>query len=126
MKKFITLTSLFLLLGIGVCSTVSAKPKNHNRRSHEQVSFIPLHQKGGFAIMVDKQQPGKSMVIIYDQDKNVVFKDCLTKGTRAEKKYILSNLNNGDYTVEVYSKVHDIKTPFYVYDTGQKKIVHML
>lgn len=85
MKKFITLTSLFLLLGIGVCSTVSAKPKNHNRRSHEQVSFIPLHQKGGFAIMVDKQQPGKSMVIIYDQDKNVVFKDCLTKGTRAEK-----------------------------------------
>ena len=127
MKKFITLTSLFLLLGIGVCSAVSAKPKNHNKRSsHEQVSFIPLHQKGGFAIMVDKQEPGKSMVIIYDQNKDVVFKDCLTKGTRAEKKYVLSNLDNGNYTVEVYSKTHDITTSFYVYDKGQKKIVHML
>ena len=132
MKKFITLTSLSLLLGMGVCSTVSAKPINfhmrshHETSSHEQVSFIPLHQKEGFAIMVDKLDPGKSMVIIYDRDKNVVFKDCLTKGTRNEKKYILSNLNNGDYTVEVYSKMHDIQTSFYVYDNGKKKIAHMI
>jgi hypothetical protein len=132
MKKFITLTSLFLLLGMGVCSTVSAKPisfhirSNHRAWSNEQVSFIPLHQKLGFAVMVDKLDPGKSMVIISDRDGNVVFKDCLTKGTRNEKKYILSSLDNGDYTVEVYSKTHDIKTSFYVYDNGKKKIVHMI
>jgi hypothetical protein len=45
---------------------------------------------------------------------------------KAEKKYILSDLDNGDYTVEVFSKSHDIKTSFYVYDSGKKKIVHMI
>jgi hypothetical protein len=131
MKKFVTRAALLLILGVGVCSTVSAKPNNHrtshkNMQTHEQVSFIPLHQKGGFAVMVDKLEPGSSMVIIYDQYQNVVFKDRLTKGMKAEKKYILSNLDNGDYTVEVFSKAHDIKTSFYVYDNGRKKIVHMI
>lgn len=132
MKKFITQTALLLALGMGVCSTLSAKPKSfHVRSSHmgssyEQVSFIPLQTKKGFAIMVDKLQPGNSTVIIYDQNKNVVFKDCLTKNTRAEKKYILSGLNDGDYTVEVFSKTHDIKTSFYVWDNGKRKIVHMI
>jgi hypothetical protein len=74
MKKFVTRAALFLALGVGVCSTVSAKPNNHrmthkNMQTHEQVCFIPLTKKGGFAIMVDKQEPGSSMVIIYDQDK---------------------------------------------------------
>ena len=132
MKKFITLTSLSLLLGMGVCSTVSAKPVSFHIRSHravtshEQVSFIPLKKEKGFAVMVDKLDPGKSMVIIYDQNKDVVFKDCLTKGTRAEKKYNMAYLDNGDYTVEVYSKTHDVKTPFYVYNRGETKMVHML
>jgi uncharacterized protein (DUF2249 family) len=133
MKKFITQTALLLALGMGVCSTVAAKPiRFHMRSSHmrsssyEQVSFIPLQTKKGFAVMVDKLQPGNSMVIIYDQYKNVVFKDRLTKNTRAEKKYILSNLDNGDYTVEVFSKTHDIKTSFYVWDNGKRKIVHMI
>lgn len=131
MKKFVTRAALFLALGVGVCSTVSAKPNNRRTtikhiQTHEQVSFIPLHQKGGFAIMVDKPEPGSSVVIIYDQYKNVVFKDRLTKGMKAEKKYILSDLANGNYTVEVFSKTHDIKTSFYVYDNGRKKIVHMI
>jgi hypothetical protein len=132
MKKFITLASLSLFLGMGISTAVSAKPIHFHMRSHQrtmstaQVSFIPLQQKLGFAVMVDKFEPGKSMVIVYDRDKNVVFKDCLTKGTRNEKKYILSNLDNGDYTVEVYSKNHDIQTSFYVYDSGKKKVVHMI
>lgn len=124
MKKFITLTAVSLLLGIGVCSTASAKP-NHHIKSSETVSLIPLRAKKGFAVMVDKQLPGKSVVIIYDSDKNVVFKDQLTKGFKAEKKYILSNLDIGDYTVEVYSKNHDIQTQFFVYHVGQNKIVRL-
>jgi hypothetical protein len=132
MKKFITLTSLSLLLGMGVCSTVSAKPVSFHIRSlrevssNEQVSFIPLKKEKGFAVMVDKPDPGKSMVIIYDKDKNVVFKNCLTKNVRAEKKYNMAYLDKGDYTVEVYSKMHDVKTPFYVYNNGETKTVHML
>lgn len=130
MKKFVTRAVLLLALGAGVCSTESATPNNHrtthNMQTRQKVSFIPLHQKGGFAIMVDKLQPGSSTVIIYDQYQNVVFKDRLTKGRKAEKKYFVTNLDNGDYTVGVFSKAHDIKTSFRVYNTGRKKTVHMI
>lgn len=126
MRKSITLAALLLFLGIAASSTVSAKPKGHDIKKGEQVSFIPLQAKKGFAVMVDKQEPGTSMVIVYDKDKNVVFKDLLTKGNKAEKKYIFSNLDAGDYTVEVYSKEHDVRTPFFVYNSGQKKIVRLL
>ncbi|MDB5136454.1 MAG: hypothetical protein JWP37_3057 [Mucilaginibacter sp.] len=124
MKKSITLAAL-LLFGIGVSSTAFAKPKSHKISAHEQVSLIPLREYKGFAVMVDKRVPGKSLVMIYDKDNNVVFKDLLTKGTKAEKKYILSDLDNGDYKVEVFSKGHDIKTQFYVYHAGQKKIIRL-
>jgi hypothetical protein len=125
MKKSIKLAVLFLLLGMGVSSTVSAKTKNHTAKAREQVSLIPLHAKGGFAVVVDKQEPGKSVVIISDRDNNVVYKDLLTKGTRAEKKYNFTNLDDGYYTVEVFSKGHDIKTHFLVYTRGQKKMVRL-
>src|SRR5258708_35908994 len=106
MKTSITLAALLLLLGTGVFAAAPAKTKGNKMNTREQVSFIPLHGYRGFAVRVDKQVPGKSMVIVYDQDQNVVYKDCLTKGTEAEKKYILSQLSTGDYTVEVYSKTH--------------------
>jgi len=112
-------------LGAGVCATASAKSRNHDMKPREVVSLIPLHYQKGFAVRVDKQDAGKSMVIIYDQDGTAVFKDMLTKGTVAEKKYILSNLDNGDYTVEVFSKNHDIQTQFFVYHAGQKKITRL-
>jgi uncharacterized protein (DUF2141 family) len=126
MRKSITLAALLLFLGIAASSTVSAKTKSHHIKSREQVSLIPLRAKKGFAVMVNKQEPGKSVVIVYDKDKNVVFKDLLTNGTKAEKKYIFSNLDAGDYTIEVYSRERDVKTPFFVYNSGQKKIVRLL
>ncbi|HTE01086.1 MAG TPA: hypothetical protein VK668_17470 [Mucilaginibacter sp.] len=125
MKTSIKLIALFLLLGTGAFASTPTK-HNHKVNMHDQVSLIPLHQKEGFAIMVDKADPGKSVVIIYDRDLNVVFKDCLTKGnTRSEKKYIFPDLANGDYTVEVFSKNHDVKTQFFIYNDGKKRIVRL-
>jgi len=125
MKKLINLGVLFLLLGTSAFAAIPAKSKAPIAKPNEQVSFIPLRLKSGFAIMVNKLEPGKSVVIFYDNDQNVIFKDVLTKGTKAEKKYILSSLDDGDYTVEVYSKNHDIKTQFSVYNRGERKVSHM-
>jgi hypothetical protein len=75
---------------------------------------------------VDKAMPGKSVVIINDDSGNTVFKDCLTKGTLAEKKYLLRELNNGKYTVEIYAKGHDIKTNFYIYNNGDRRVVDIM
>jgi hypothetical protein len=123
MKTSIKLIVLLFLLSTGAF----AKPsRNHNMNTYNQVSLIPLHHSRGFAVMVDKAQPGNSMVIIYDSDRNVVFKDRLTKGMRNEKKYLLHELDNGQYTVEVFSKDHDVQTKFYIYNKGDKRIVDII
>jgi hypothetical protein len=127
MKKSITLAALFLFLGIGAFASTPTKSKAKAKTNmHNQVSLIPLRHSRGFAVMVDKALPGKSMVIVYDSDQNVLFKDRLTKGTRAEKKYMLGELDNGTYTVEVYSKGHDVKTKFYIYNKGERRIVDIM
>jgi hypothetical protein len=126
MKTSIKLAALLMIFSTGAFAST------HNRYNprvnvHDQVSLIPLHQKEGFAVMVDKAGPGKSLVIIYDQDKNAIFKDLLTNGNvRSEKKYLLSELANGTYTVEVFSKNHVVKTQFHIYNKGQKRIVDIV
>lgn len=125
MKRSITLTALCLLTGMGAFAT-TAKPRHHKMdmaMNKQQVSIIPLRHEPGFAVMVDKQMPSRSMIIISDPDENMVFKDVLTDGTRAEKKYNLSQLDAGNYTLEVFSKGHDIKTNFYVYNKSQGKVI---
>ena len=131
MKKLITTSALSLLLGIGVCNVASAKPKHHHNddmsMNKQVVSLIPLKGCRGFAVRVDKMQPARSTVIISDVDGNTVFKDRLTEGRNAEKKYILAqDLQDGKYSVEVYSKDHDIKTDFYIYNNGKRRIVDIM
>ena len=129
MKKFLTIAAVSLALGFSASSNASAKPLFHHHmtkmKTNETVSLIPLQKEKGFAVMVDKALPGKSVVIVYDADHNGIFKDVLTKGFKAEKKYILSQLGDGDYTVEVYSKNHDVQTQFFVYHAGMHKITRL-
>lgn len=126
MKTFIKLSAALLLSAASVF-TAAAKPRHHmNNMTYNQVSIIPLKHNRGFAIHVDKAMPGKSVVIINDDSGNTVFKDCLTKGTLAEKKYLLRELNNGKYTVEIYAKGHDIRTNFYIYNNGDRRVVDIM
>ena len=125
MKSSIRLSALSLLMSLGAFAA-TAKPRHHKMDMYmnkQQVSIIPLRQEPGFAVMVDKQMPCRSMVIISDPDENMVFKDVLTDGTKAEKKYNLSQLDAGNYTLEVFSKGHDIKTNFYVYNKSKGKVI---
>jgi len=126
MKNSFKLAALFLLLGTGAFAAPPTRLKSPAPTLADRVSLIPLHLKSGFAVMVDKREPGKSVVMIYDNDQNVIFKDVLTKRGTAEKKYILSSLNNGNYTVEVFSKNHDIKTRFNVYNRRGRQVVHLM
>jgi hypothetical protein len=71
--------------------------------------------------------PASSMVIVSDEYGNTVYKDCLTQGATAEKKYVLDrDLLDGKYVVEVYSKEHDIQTNFYIYHRGDRRIVDIM
>jgi hypothetical protein len=120
MKKSITLAALLLVLGTSVFAAAApAKTKSNNLM--DEITFVPLKSDRGFGIKVDKLAPGKSIVMIYDNDRNPVFKDVLSKGTSGQKNYILTSLENGDYTVEVRSNDQIVKKQLHVYDEGQTK-----
>jgi hypothetical protein len=118
MKKSIAFAALLLALGTSVFAAV---PAVANSSKSDEVSFTSLPSDKGFAVKVSKEEAGKSMVIIYDKDSNVIFKDLLSKGTDAQKGYIVSSLENGDYTVEVVSAKKTVTKQLHVYDEGQKK-----
>lgn len=118
MKKSITLVALLLALGTSVFATV---PAVDNSSKSNEISFSSLPADKGFAVKVNKEEAGKSLVIIYDQDSNVIFKDLLSKGTDGQKGYIVNSLENGDYTVEVVSNKKTVTRQLHVYDEGQKK-----
>jgi hypothetical protein len=119
MKKSITLAALILALGTGVFAATPAKSSTPKRAA--EVSFASLPADNGFSVKVSKEEAGKSVVIIYDQDKNVIFKDLLSKGTQGEKGYVLTSLENGTYTVEVASNKSVVKKQIHVYeDEGAK------
>ncbi|MGZ3767613.1 MAG: hypothetical protein ACXVB0_10025 [Mucilaginibacter sp.] len=121
MKKSIALAALLLALGTSVFAAAPAKVKGHKGHSNGQITFVPLKSDKGFGVKIDKEESGKSIVIVYDNEKNVVFKDLLSKGTSAEKGYVVTGLEDGDYTVEVFTGSQDVKKQLHVYDDGQAK-----
>jgi hypothetical protein len=124
MKTPIKMIALLLLIFLGTGAFASIHVRSYHKASHitSHVSLIPLKHSRGFALMVDKNTPGDSMVIIYDINGNAFFKSKLSSGLRNETKYVTTQLEEGQYTVEVYSKNHDVKTRFYIYDNGYRRI----
>ena len=112
MKKTIALAALILGLGTSVFAAVPAKSKA------EKVSFTSLKDDKGFGVSVEA---GKSIVMFYDANNNVIFKDVLSKGGAAVKGYIVTSLEDGDYTVEVKTGKDVVTKQMHVYDDGQAK-----
>lgn len=122
MKTSIKLIALFLLFSTGAFASIHFKTYHKSNHVNAQVSLVPLHHSRGFALMVDKTMPGNSMVIIYNSNGDGIFKANLPSGASNETKYLTTQLEDGQYTVEVYSKDHDVKTWFYIYNNGARRI----
>jgi len=116
MKKTIALAALILGLGTSVFAAVPAKSKAP--KASEKVSFTSLKDDRGFGVSVEA---GKSIVMFYDANSNVIFKDVLSKGGAAAKGYVVTGLENGDYAVEVAANKSVVTKHIHVYDEGQKK-----
>ena len=115
MKKTLTIAALILMAGTSVFATPG---KSKAPKANNTVSFTEPAKDNTFSVKVAAE---KSVVIIYDQDGNAFFKDLVSKGLPTEKSYDVSNLENGDYTVEIKSEKSDIKKQMHVYDNGQGK-----
>ncbi|HWD86966.1 MAG TPA: T9SS type A sorting domain-containing protein [Mucilaginibacter sp.] len=115
MKKTLTIAALILAAGTSV---FAAPGKSKAPKANNTVSFIEPAKENVFSVKVAAE---RSVVIIYDQDGNAIYKDLVSKGLPTEKSYNVSNLDNGEYTVEIKSEKSDIKKHMHVYDDGQGK-----
>jgi len=119
MKKSIALAALLVALGTSVFAATTVKTGDNG--SKDEISFVQLKSDNGFGVKIDKETAGKSVVIVYDDANNVIFKDLLSKGESGEKSYVISSLEAGDYTVEVASKGQTVKKHMHVYEDGNAK-----
>jgi hypothetical protein len=122
MKNSIKLAALFLVASTGLFAATSAKAATVVPSTKDVITVSSLPSEDGVAVKVEKDEPGKAFVIIYDKDGNVLRKDVLSNDKGFEKGYILSQLENGDYTIEITSDKQVVKKDIHVYDEDQTKM----
>jgi hypothetical protein len=123
MKNSIKLTALFLLASTGLFAAVPSKTIGVVPPSKDVITFSSLPSHKGVEIKVDRAEPGKAIVTIYDKDENVIYKDALPGSFKAmEKGYILNQLDNGDYKIEVTSNKQTVTKEIHVYDEDHSRV----
>ena len=121
MKTSIKLTALLLLASTGIFAATPSNTKAPAAKPESYITFSSMPSKMGIAVKVARSDAGKAIVMFYDQDHNVILKDVLPASGTMEKGYILSKLENGDYTMEVTLNKQVVKKAIHVYDEDQTK-----
>ena len=121
MKTSIKLTALLLLASTGIFAATPSKTKAPASKADSYITFSSLPSKMGIDLKVARSDEGKAIVMFYDQDRNMILKDVLPAAGTMEKGYILSKLENGDYTMEVTLNKQVVKKAIHVYDEDQRK-----
>jgi len=127
MKHSIKLLAAGLLLSTGLFAAVPAKhatPKTSPMKG--MVSFKQMPTKRGIEIKLNDPTAGNATVIIYDWNNDVVWKEPLSTKKGLDKGFVLSQLDNGNYTVEVFcDKQMVAKKTAHVYYKGDSKFVQL-
>ena len=121
MKTSIKLTALLVLASTSIFAATPSKTKDPVAKAKEEITFSSLPSQMGIDVKVARSDEGKAIVMFYDQDHNVILKDVLPTSGTVEKGYILSKLENGDYTMEVTLNKQVVKKAIHVYDEDQTK-----
>ncbi|HZY35351.1 MAG TPA: hypothetical protein VFE53_01810 [Mucilaginibacter sp.] len=127
MKHSINLLAAGLLLSTGLFAAVPAKPTTPKTSPMTRmVSVMPMPTKRGIEVKLNDPTMGKATVIIYDWNNDVVWKEPLSTKKGLDKGLILSQLDNGNYTVEVFcDKQMVAKKTAHVYYRGDTKFVQL-
>ena len=126
MKNAIKLTALLLLAGSSIFAAPSAHKTRHiDKPITDMVTFSTTPSRTGVDVKVDKNAPGKAVVLIYNYENDVVWKDVLKKNRGMEKAFNLSELGNGNYTVQVILNKQKVQKTAHVYYKGDDKFVEL-
>jgi hypothetical protein len=121
MKKSIKLLALGLLLSTGLFAATPKPAVRHMRMENkDNIVFYTLPSQRGIDLRIKKAEPGKTVVIIYDNNGNVLQKDVMT-GADIRRGYVLNQLDNGDYSIEITSKNQVFKRNIHIYNEGPIK-----
>jgi len=118
MKKTIKLAALVLLASATFATVASAKG---TPSADDQITFSSLPSQRGVEIKVNSTTPSKAIVMVYDANNNVIFKDAMPAYKAMQKGYILDQLENGDYTIVVSENQSVVKKEVHVYDENNAR-----
>jgi len=124
MKKKLKLSALLIFAAAGLCAAAPVKPANSNAPSiKNMIKFSQLPAKRGIEIKLAADAPDKAIVMIYNWDNDIVWRDVLSPKKGMDRGYILSFLDNGNYTVEVMLNKQMVRKTAHVYYRGDTKFV---
>jgi len=118
MKKLIKFTVLFLLIGTGLFAKVPAKSVNRDGQLKDAVVFSLLPSHHGVDVKVTKNTLRKAEVFIYDVYGNMLLMNVLSADKTMERAYLLNNLDDGNYVIEVYSNKQEVRKTIRVYNNN--------
>ena len=108
---------LALLLSSGL---VAAAPKTIDKTAtgkQDKIVFYTLPSQRGIDLRVKKAEPGTTVVTIYDDEGHVIQKDVMNK-TDIRRGYNFSQLDEGDYSIVIWSKNQVFKRKIHIYQEG--------
>ncbi len=125
MKTSIKLSALFVLLTAGVFATTAAKADEGKvdvtPKAKEVVSFKALDHDRGLKVNFAKSESGRSTVKVYNKDNELLLKDIVPSKTDVSKGYVLTGLEDGEYTMEITADKQVVKKSIHVYQDGDQK-----
>lgn len=119
MKNSIKLTALLVLMSAGV---YAASPVKGIPPAKAEISFSAMPADRGINVKINNDKVEKAVVMVYDANGKVIFKNSMPKNKAMERGYVLNQLDNGDYTIEVAAGKQSVKKYVHVFDRDQKKV----
>lgn len=121
MKTSIKLSALFFLLSAGVFAATTANAKDVTPKAKEVVTFKALDHDRGVKLTIAKSGNGHSFVRVYSKQNELLLKDVLSTKTDVERGYVLTDLEDGDYIMEVKTNNQVVKKTLHVYEENDQK-----
>jgi hypothetical protein len=130
MKSFIKSTvilSAFVLLATGAFAAKKVKPDTLNTEIKAWASVNYYANNCGLEVAIQSATPGDATLTIYDGDGNVVMKDAIIiNADTIQKSYLLTDVTDGDYTIEVTSNNNVIEKTIALSSTESEDQVYAL